>query len=372
VLPPTLLHRPLTATDSVGSRVETMSSAVIRLDPDEFVNLRKVEFRAEQRSHAFAKQLKLVDNIASVRDSSGKATLFGFILEEGAPPTCSKFDDAVEDEVRDRALAPRTAGSPMQNGIGSKQRLHEPMILDDDGDGDGNADSMPTVMTNQHHSPLKSLFKSDLVSPAASPLARTTSAPFPSIRTDDTGEMRSLEAQAAARRSGLTSAGPSRAQSASADLALPSKPSRPAPRLSSHIPAPTPLMDPSDQPVEPANLPDFDPSDAIIFPRGSYEIVLVVDTREVESKSNRDKIAEALEAKGVKVETRALRLGDMCWIARRLDGLGGEEDECVLDYVAERKRLDDLCISIKDGRYTEQCVSLVHIGRKHLQLGLRS
>jgi crossover junction endonuclease MUS81 len=345
VLPPTLLHRPLTATDSVGSRVETMSSAVIRLDPDEFVNLRKVEFRAEQRSHAFAKQLKLVDNIASVRDSSGKATLFGFILEEGAPPTCSKFDDAVEDEVRDRALAPRTAGSPMQNGIGSKQRLHEPMILDDDGDGDGNADSMPTVMTNQHHSPLKSLFKSDLVSPAASPLARTTSAPFPSIRTDDTGEMRSLEAQAAARRSGLTSAGPSRAQSASADLALPSKPSRPAPRLSSHIPAPTPLMDPSDQPVEPANLPDFDPSDAIIFPRGSYEIVLVVDTREVESK-------------GVKVETRALRLGDMCWIARRLDGLGGEEDECVLDYVAERKRLDDLCISIKDGRYSEQCVSL--------------
>jgi crossover junction endonuclease MUS81 len=93
-----------------------------------------------------------------------------------------------------------------------------------------------------------------------------------------------------------------------------------------------------------------------------------VDTREVESKSNRDKIAEALEAKGVRVETRALRLGDMCWIARRLDGLGGEEDECVLDYVAERKRLDDLCISIKDGRYSEQCVSLCYSGRENLSL----
>lgn len=91
-------------------------------------------------------------------------------------------------------------------------------------------------------------------------------------------------------------------------------------------------------------------------------MVLILDTREVESRSNRDKIAESLEAKGVRVETRALRMGDMCWVARRTDGLGGEEDECVLDYVIERKRLDDLCSSIRDGRYAEQCFRLQQSG----------
>ena len=85
---------------------------------------------------------------------------------------------------------------------------------------------------------------------------------------------------------------------------------------------------------------------------------MVLDTREIESKSSRDNFSEAIRSKGINVETRALRLGDVLWIARRRDGLGGEEDECVLDYVVERKRLDDLCHSIKDGRYTEQCVRL--------------
>lgn len=87
-------------------------------------------------------------------------------------------------------------------------------------------------------------------------------------------------------------------------------------------------------------------------------MVLILDTREVESRNSRDKIAESLAARGITVETRALRLGDMCWVARRKDGLGDEEDECVLDYVVERKRLDDLCSSIRDGRYQEQCVSV--------------
>nr|MBC9702457.1 ERCC4 domain-containing protein [Leuconostoc sp.] len=37
--------------------------------------------------------------------------------------------------------------------------------------------------------------------------------------------------------------------------------------------------------------------------------------------------------------------------------LRADERECVLDYVVERKRLDDLCGSIRDGRYDEQKVS---------------
>ncbi|GMK55082.1 hypothetical protein CspeluHIS016_0201380 [Cutaneotrichosporon spelunceum] len=123
------------------------------------------------------------------------------------------------------------------------------------------------------------------------------------------------------------------------------------PRLSSQLPLPGEHRD--------AN---FDPAHTIIFPKGSYEILLVLDTREIESRSNPDRIAETLERKGIRVETRALRLGDMCWVARRLDAYGAEEDECVLDFVVERKRMDDLVASIRDGRYSEQCFRLGQSG----------
>jgi crossover junction endonuclease MUS81 len=124
-------------------------------------------------------------------------------------------------------------------------------------------------------------------------------------------------------------------------------------------------MEIDDNEHDSTNIPDFDPDKSIIFPAGSYDVVLVLDTREIEAKSSRDNFSEAIRAKGINVETRALRLGDILWIAKRRDGLGGEEDECVLDYVVERKRLDDLCHSIKDGRYTEQCVG--HSSIFHLQ-----
>lgn len=49
----------------------------------------------------------------------------------------------------------------------------------------------------------------------------------------------------------------------------------------------------------------------------------------------------------------------MLWVARRVDASGRPtgKDDVVLDAIVERKRLDDLCTSIKDGRYTEQKVS---------------
>ena len=36
-----------------------------------------------------------------------------------------------------------------------------------------------------------------------------------------------------------------------------------------------------------------------------------------------------------------------------------ERRELVLDYIVERKRMDDLCSSIKDGRFKEQKVRFV-------------
>ncbi|WVQ98892.1 hypothetical protein IAU59_006023 [Kwoniella sp. CBS 9459] len=343
--------------DSASTRVDTLDSAMIRLDPAEFINLRKIEFRLSQRHHPFTAQLQLVDDpsLARVRDKSGQATIFGFIVEEEAPPACSKFDDMAE-----------SAGNGTDvNGL-ARKRSSKAAQLNSQGDNDGHdgspLESKARTPNGANVIPPFPMDELQPLPPHSSPFARTKSAP-------ESGPIRSpmsaLAADAALRRAGHPSAMASRSYSAAGlDIGLTtSKPSRPAPRLSSHVPSPIPQFNDHNDDTAPshsaANLPDFDSSKALVYPPGSYEIVLIVDTREVESRSNRDKIAETLESKGIKVETRALRLGDMCWIARRTVGdLGGEEDECVLDYVVERKRLDDLCSSIRDGRYTEQCFRL--------------
>ncbi|KIY43487.1 hypothetical protein FISHEDRAFT_62570 [Fistulina hepatica ATCC 64428] len=99
------------------------------------------------------------------------------------------------------------------------------------------------------------------------------------------------------------------------------------------------------------DLPQFD---FIQCDPGAFDIVLVLDNREVKSGQHRDGIARDLQKKGIPVEQRELALGDVCWIAKRRYPRGDEYDEVVLDTVLERKRLDDLVGSIKDGRFHEQ------------------
>ena len=91
------------------------------------------------------------------------------------------------------------------------------------------------------------------------------------------------------------------------------------------------------------------------YPPESYEITLVVDTREIKLRTNRDYFVEQLTAKGIRVTKRALELGDMLWVAQK-KGSKNSRDELFLDYVVERKRMDDLASSIKDGRFDEQKV----------------
>lgn len=111
--------------------------------------------------------------------------------------------------------------------------------------------------------------------------------------------------------------------------------------------------------VEIARMAKFQP---VIFRPGTFEICLVLDIREVRALNDRDYLTEKLAERGVSIIKRALDIGDMAWVARlnypTLDGT----DEIVLDYVVERKRMDDLVASIKDGRYTEQKV-LYRTGR---------
>lgn len=385
---------------SLGTRVHALSEAMIRLDPDEFVNLRKIEYRFHQREHPFVQQqVRLADEPSEsrVRDDGAVATLMGYVLEEGAPPKCSTFgEESVTSDGRQGVVAKTAKGSSKKRSSAvdddgplraTSASINGTMLVG--GDFDLGGIDMTAFEDDDDFLPL------DLAPPVkraratatsrkelagSSTFARTTSAPVASTgkktaRAQDfdldaldeapgTSVLQKIGIQQTTASMSTIEAGTSRARPqavASRETAYVAGPS------SSRAAYPTSIVAAGQDTQHSARLldaddtsatPTFHPSNAIVFPPGSYDIVLIIDTREIESKSSRDRIAESLLSKGIRVETRALKLGDMMWIARYNDGHGGEEDECVLDYVVERKRLDDLCTSIRDGRYTEQCVSL--------------
>ncbi|KAG9257066.1 uncharacterized protein F5Z01DRAFT_671514 [Emericellopsis atlantica] len=113
-------------------------------------------------------------------------------------------------------------------------------------------------------------------------------------------------------------------------------------------------------------LPSFLP---VRIPPGSFTVKLLLDIREVRAKTDRDYMQQELAKLGVPPIMRALELGDAQWVAKCHDpdllskhGLQG--DEIVLDWIVERKRLDDLLSSIKDGRFHEQKFRLNRSGVK--------
>ena len=114
-----------------------------------------------------------------------------------------------------------------------------------------------------------------------------------------------------------------------------------------------------------------------ILPPESYTIHMVVDHREVRSRTStfmdarqqRITFEGALTQRGVPCELRALELGDILWVARPKRDLPPDKkkawtyvQEVVLDTVVERKRLDDLASSIFDGRWHDQKQRLRHAG----------
>ncbi|KAK9390625.1 hypothetical protein V1515DRAFT_583670 [Lipomyces mesembrius] len=103
-------------------------------------------------------------------------------------------------------------------------------------------------------------------------------------------------------------------------------------------------------------LPQFTPK---IWNRGSFSVNVVVDNREIQSQKERDFFSTRLnEIPGVDADVRALGLGDTLWIAKHKR----TGEEVVLEHIAERKRLDDLLSSIKDGRFHEQKYRLMRSG----------
>ncbi|KAI9879377.1 MAG: Crossover junction endonuclease mus81 [Pleopsidium flavum] len=104
---------------------------------------------------------------------------------------------------------------------------------------------------------------------------------------------------------------------------------------------------------------------------GSFTVKLVLDNREIRAKTDRDYIQDELRKKGVNPIVRPLELGDALWVAKcvhpaMLSLYGEEGDEVVLDWIVERKRLDDLVGSIKDGRFHEQKFRLRKSGIKNV------
>lgn len=114
--------------------------------------------------------------------------------------------------------------------------------------------------------------------------------------------------------------------------------------------------------------PTFEP---IRIAPGKITVQLILDNREVRAKNDRDYIASELTKTGITPIVRPLELGDALWVAKchdpsLLSHYGEEGDEIVLDWIVERKRLDDLVGSIKDGRFHEQKFRLRKSGVKNV------
>ncbi|XP_034006125.1 crossover junction endonuclease MUS81 isoform X3 [Trematomus bernacchii] len=116
---------------------------------------------------------------------------------------------------------------------------------------------------------------------------------------------------------------------------------------------------------KPQNVPSTsrNPNSWSLLP-GSYEIILCVDFIETTggSKNCKQDLVKELQRNGVTFDVRKLNVGDFLWVAReKVAPIPGQlrtpvGRELVLDYIIERKRMDDLCGSIIDGRFREQKV----------------
>lgn len=95
----------------------------------------------------------------------------------------------------------------------------------------------------------------------------------------------------------------------------------------------------------------------------AYGIILVLDDREhfASKGSQSRKIIDNISSQfKIQIEVRRLPVGDAIWIAHH-KRIG---TEYVLDFVVERKKVDDLRLSIRDNRYKDQKLRLLRCGLK--------
>nr|AAL28066.1 MUS81 endonuclease [Mus musculus] len=97
-----------------------------------------------------------------------------------------------------------------------------------------------------------------------------------------------------------------------------------------------------------------------------YRVLLCVDIGETRGAGHRLEMLRELQRLRVPHTVRKLHVGDFVWVAQETRPRDPERPgELVLDHIVERKRLDDLCSSIIDGRFREQKFRLKRCGLGH-------
>ncbi|KAM4847415.1 structure-specific endonuclease subunit MUS81 isoform X3 [Urocitellus parryii] len=97
-----------------------------------------------------------------------------------------------------------------------------------------------------------------------------------------------------------------------------------------------------------------------------YRVLLCVDISETRGAGHRQELLRELQRMHVAHTVRKLHVGDFVWVAQEIRPRDpARPGELVLDHIVERKRLDDLCSSIIDGRFREQKFRLKRCGLGH-------
>uniref|UniRef100_A0A452XXA5 Crossover junction endonuclease MUS81 n=1 Tax=Aegilops tauschii subsp. strangulata TaxID=200361 RepID=A0A452XXA5_AEGTS len=95
----------------------------------------------------------------------------------------------------------------------------------------------------------------------------------------------------------------------------------------------------------------------------AYEVVLILDDRDTFGPRSRRKVVDNIRSQfNIPVEVKHLPVGDALWIARHKE----LDTDYVLDFIVERKNVEDLLGSIKDNRYKDQKLRLKKCGLRKL------
>ena len=123
-----------------------------------------------------------------------------------------------------------------------------------------------------------------------------------------------------------------------------------------------PIAQQNDEEENVDEIPDDAINEQLVYLPGSYEIMLIIDSREqysgASSEQKKTKIVSDLQNMGISCEMRTLPVGDFAWICKP----NTTKRELVLDFLIERKKTDDLIASIRDQRWGEQKYRLKRCG----------
>ncbi|GAA6061815.1 hypothetical protein JCM10212_001121 [Sporobolomyces blumeae] len=359
--------------DENDNRTKRRDEAEVSQTEDTCETLYRIEYRVAQDLHAMVRGLRQAKTLTRAKPLPGGTTKSAYIKERVSASTAPGFPESAMSGAASRPQEKEKAPSddPFSSllGLGGyKEQTRR------------SKDAMYAAPPEIRR-----------LGAPVDPFAPVTHSLLP-VASSRRGSSKSQPADQSATASGSGAVGPSQPRPSTSSVSTSTKRSlattsstttssaRPIirttsqnPLQASFEPAPgQPLVNrhPLDPVRDLASRDDFVPPrfEPIIWKPGTFKVYLIVDTREgTREAGKRIELCEKMEQLGVLVDRKMLPLGDMIWVARRVDSTGrptGEQD-VVLDAIVERKRLDDLCSSIIDGRYVGQKIRLKDSGISH-------